>query len=149
MMLSVMPLSKDSDMKSSSVRWKVIGATLFSIVVVFAIATKQSPPTDGIGFLDAKEVKTTLTESELKIQDTLVADFTTYDQFAQMSADDQAKLVAVANATWYKEGAVLGYSIDRRGRVGLWADASSSILLEVRDGGRLVFNCVNLTPQPR
>lgn len=58
-----------------------------------------------------------------------------------MDADDQAKLIAVANATWYKDDAVLGYSIDRRGRYGLASDADSPVLLEAI-GGRLVFNCV-------
>ena len=143
-MATVMPQNEDSDMKNSHVRLTLLAATALSIALAGLFVTRPSRSIDGIAFVDATEVKAKLTEADLKVQDSLVANFTSLIQFNEMEADAQAELIAVANATWYKDSAVLGYSIDRRGRGGLASDAASPILLELVDG-QLVFNCVNTT----
>ena len=54
----------------------MVSAALFSIVAIACVATRSAQSIDGIAFSDAKEVKSTVTEADLKLQDSLVVDFT-------------------------------------------------------------------------
>lgn len=63
--------------------------------------------------------------------DALFQEVISSGQFYKMTADELRSYYHVANAVWYKDGKVLGYSFDRRGRNGYGANAKSPVLLSV------------------
>ena len=125
-------------MKRLRSRWTLIAATLVSVALISFVATKRSPSIDGLAFTDADEVKSTLTAKDLETQDSLFAEITDAGQFYEMTANDLSPFFAVANAVWYKDKKVIGYSIDRRGRDGYGANAKSPILLAA-EGDTVMF----------
>lgn len=125
-------------MKRLRSRWTLIALALVSVTVISFVETTRSPSIDGLAFTDADEVKLTLTAEDLEAQDSLFADITNAGQFYEMTADELSSYFAVANAVWYKDKKVIGYSIDRRGRGGYGANAKSPILLAA-EGDTVMF----------
>jgi len=116
-------------MKHLRSRWTVTAVALSSVaLMLFALITRPSP-IDGLAFADADEVKIKLNAEQLQIQDALFKEVTSPGQFYKMTADELRSYYHVANAVWYKDGKVLGYSFDRRGRKGYGTNEKSPVLL--------------------